>query len=1349
MLDFLIVSTRSQKRGNIEIYPKFVVRNNKDLMIRGGDFYAIWNESTSLWSNSEDIAISLIDKELDDYKGTHFKDSPDVKVLHLWDSSTGMIDSWHHYCQKQCRDNFHALDEKLIFSNSELKKTDYASKILPYNLESCPITNWENLMNVLYSEEELRKIEWAIGAVVSGDSKKIQKFLVFYGAAGTGKSTVLNVIQKLFDGYYCVFDSKALGSSNASFALEPFKANPLVAIQHDGDLSKIEDNTRINSLVSHEMMTVNEKFHSAYPMKFKCFLFMGTNKPVRITDAKSGLIRRLIDVEPTGNQMPVRKYKQAVEGIKFELGGIAQHCLYVYQSDPEMYDNYIPIKMIGASNDFYNFVEDSYDVFKRDDMTTLKASWEMYKVYSDNANLAYPLAMRAFKEELKNYFYEFSERSTLPDGSRVCNLYKGFKIHLGGDNSNNIQDKDANSISDWLVFDDAQNGSSFFDTMCKDYPAQYANKDGTPIKKWADVTTTLSNINTAKLHYVMVPENHIVIDFDIPDENGNKSFERNYEAASKWPQTYAEVSKSGQGIHLHYIYNGDVNKLSRIYDDHIEIKIFNGNSSLRRLLTKFNKLMISVISSGLPLKGDQKMLNFDSVKSERSLRVLIERNLKKEIHSATKPSVDFIKKILDEAYDSDLKYDVSDMRNAVLAFASSSTNHATECVKIVSQIHFLSKEASLGTESNTENNIIVFFDCEVFPNLFIVNYKKEGEGSTIVRLINPKPIDIEKLCQFWLVGFNCRKYDNHMLYACMQGYNSEQIYKLSRNIIDNHQGFFGEAYNISYTDIYDYVGLKDKSLKKWEIELGILHQELGLPWDKPVPKELWEKVASYCDNDVTATEAVWNATQGKFTARKILADLANGSVNDTTNTLTTKIIFGNDRHPQSQFNYRFLGDKPTGKSFTWKEAVDYALGKTEKPEGKVWFPGYTYDVIDLTPDQITQDDLELLGLKRVPSKPIHKRISMYRDEMIGEGGYVHAAPGMYGLAETKDSSSHHPHSEFAEKYFGETYSNRYEEIYNVRACIKHHDYETARKMLDGKLAKYLNDESTANDLSAALKIAINSVYGLTAARFDNPFKDPLNVDNFIAKRGALTMVDIRHAVEDLGYTVIHCKTDSIKIANPTPEILNFVVKMGEAYGYIFETEETWDRICLVNHSVFIGKNTAGKWIATGTQFQVPYVYKTLFSGEPITFDDLCETRASKSGDMYINTGTPEDPCYNFVGKIGRFCPIKPGCGGGELVVKRDENKYDYVSGSKGYYWLESEMVKKLGKEGCIDKSYYIKEADDALMTLNIYGDADMFRSDDPYPYIPEYITDPNFSPFPIPMYPDSVPFLGSTIVKQK
>ena len=118
----------------------------------------------------------------------------------MWDSESGSIDDWHRYCQKQMRDSYHMLDENLIFSNSGVNKDDYASKRLNYPLEPGSIDAWDLIVSTLYSEKERHKIEWCIGSIVTGDSKKIQKFAVLYGAAGTGKSTILNIIQQLFDG---------------------------------------------------------------------------------------------------------------------------------------------------------------------------------------------------------------------------------------------------------------------------------------------------------------------------------------------------------------------------------------------------------------------------------------------------------------------------------------------------------------------------------------------------------------------------------------------------------------------------------------------------------------------------------------------------------------------------------------------------------------------------------------------------------------------------------------------------------------------------------------------------------------------------------------------------------------------------------------------------------------------------------------------------------------------------------------------------------------------------------------------------------------------------------------------
>ena len=898
MLDFVKISVKRPKNGRMEVYPKFIIKKSSDLMIRGGDFYAVWVESRGLWSTEEQDVIDLVDHEIDIYieeNKAMFEDNPPIRQ-YMWDSDTGTIDRWHKYCQRQSRDNFHPLDEKLIFANDPVRKEDYASKRLNYPLEDGKCPSYEKIISTLYTPEERAKIEWAIGAIVSGDSVDIQKFVVLYGAAGTGKSTVLNVIQQLFEGYYSVFDAKALGSSSNAFALEAFKNNPLVAIQHDGDLSRIEDNTRLNSLVSHELMTVNEKFKSTYTNRFISFLFMGTNKPVKITDGKSGLIRRLVDVTPSGKKLPIKEYRQCMDQVKFELGPIAQHCLNFYKDNPNRYDEYIPTTMLGASNDFYNFVVDSYFVFKEEDGVSLKQAWEMYKTYCDDAKVPYPLPKRQFKEELKNYFRDYKDIYNPEEGERNRNYYFGFKT-----DTLDVVDIPKRPIEkpDLISFDSTK---SIFDEDCSGCLAQYAKQDGTPKFKWESVKTKLSEIDTRKLHYVRVPANHIVIDFDLTGNDGEKSFERNLEEASKWPKTYAELSKSGKGIHLHYIYTGDPEKLARLYSEHIEVKVFSGKSSLRRKLTKCNSLPIATISSGLPLK-EEKVVNFETVKSEKALRRRIKKNLNKEYWPNTKPSVDFIYKILNDAYESGMHYDVSDMKNAVLVFAANSTNQAEACLKLVGKMKFKSDEPS---EVKKSSKPIIFYDVEVFPNLFVVVWK--GKNGNPVKLINPTPSEIEDILKYRLVGFNNRKYDNHILYARLIGYSNEQLYKLSQDIIERKTGFFSEAYGISYTDIYDFAA-KKQSLKKWEIELGIHHQELGLPWDKPVDESLWIKVAEYCVNDVVATEAVFEHLKGDFTAREILADLAGMTVNDTTNQLTTRIIFGKERHPQLVYTDLATGEQ--------------------------------------------------------------------------------------------------------------------------------------------------------------------------------------------------------------------------------------------------------------------------------------------------------------------------------------------------------------------------------------------------------------------------------------------------------
>ena len=1258
MLDFVQIRTSTKltgPRGNqesvITIFPEFIVGPSDDLMIRGGSFYAVWDEENGKWSKDPSRVAAIIDEGLFE-KRESFPDDVTAEVKYLKVYSTKKWDEFLNYC-RSLPDNFVELDSEILFANDEIKKTDYASKKLPYSLKSGKMDAYEELVSTLYDPIERQKIEWAIGAVISGDSKKIQKFLVLYGSAGSGKSTILNIIQMLFDGYYNVFEAKALTSMSNNFALEMFRDNPLVSIQHDGDLSRIEDNTKLNSIVSHEEMVVNEKRKSQYTAYFRTFLFMGTNRPVKITDANSGIVRRLIDVRPTGNTVPFERYQILMAQIKFELGAIAAHCLKVYNNlgGMDAYSAYRPTEMMGATNDFYNFVEDNYDIFKQEGGITLAQVWTLYKRWAEDSAVKYPMSKRAVKEEMKGYFKSFHERFRAADGQYLRNVYHTFKSDKFSYIS--LDSQTVGAVPPTKIEMDGV--ISAFDKMYADCPAQLATESGVPTLKWANVKTTLKDINTKEMHYVKVPENHIVIDFDIQDEDGNKDLDANLRAAAKWPSTYAELSRSGKGVHLHYIYDGDVSKLDSVYSEHIEVKVQKGNSALRRKLTRFNSLPIATLSSGLPeKKGGKKVLDFEGLKNEKALRTLIERNLRKEIHPGTKPSIDFIYKILEDAYSSGMHYDVTDMRQNIAVFANNSTNHALYCMKLVNKMKFHSDEPS--DEVGWATDEIVFYDVEVFPNLFIVVWKRSGEHEP-VKLINPGPSDIETLIKYRLVGFNNRRYDNHILYGRLLGMDNFSLYTLSQKLISgSHNAMFREAYNLSYADIYDFSS-KKQSLKKWEIELDIHHQELGLPWDEPVPENLWDKVAAYCVNDVVATESVFKACFNDFKARELLADLSGLSVNDTTRQHATRIIFGKDRNPQQQFVYTDLS---------------------------TIFEGYKFD---------------------------HGK-SVYRGEEVGEGGYVYAEPGMYEDVALLDIESMHPNSLLQLNLFGDIYTQNFRELLEARLAIKHKDYEKAKQMLNGSLAKYLDDPESSSELSYALKIIINSVYGLTAAKFECEFKDPRNIDNIVAKRGALFMVDLKHAVQEKGFIVAHIKTDSIKIPNATPEIIKFVQEFGAKYGYNFAHEATYKKLCLVNDAVYICKDANdGHWSATGAQFAVPYVFKTLFSHEPLEFKDFCETKtvtgtSSLYLDMNESLGEGEHN-FVFVGRAGSFVPILKGRGGG-LLMREKDGKYYAATGTKGYRWLESENVRDLGKQDDIDTSYHEALAEKAKDTIQLYGDFNDF-----------------------------------------
>lgn len=1287
MNDFYKINVEVQRKS-VLIYPDFLYKRSSDLMIKGGDFYAVWDGSK--WSTDFYELLNCIDSELMAFGEEYRTNNPgaNVYVQCLTTNATGQLNKFKKFMQNS-PNNYIELDGKIMFLSDKITKKDYCTKHVPYDLVEQKIPCWDSLMTTLYTPENRHKIEWCIGCVVAGETMKTQKFLTLYGEPGSGKSTVLDIIAMLFEGYCGIFDAKGLTTTSNQFATAAFASNPLVMIQHDTDLSRIEDNTRLNSITSHEKIQINEKYKSQYSIVPRAMLFLGTNNPVRITDSKSGILRRLIDASTTGDKIPIDQYVKLMNGVKYELGGIAYHCKRVYVSAKHAYDKYVPVEMLDETNDIYNFIATNLPVFVQNDPISLKSAWVMFKEYADFANVRRQYCMKDLGNEMRAY-YESFKRNAMIGAEHKTSVFSGFK------KDKFIQDYNVNSIgkqneiielkSEQLALDCTV---SILDTILKDQPAQYATAKGTPKKKWQNVDTVLKDLDTHKLHYVKLPNNHIVIDFDLKDENGNKSRELNLAAASKWPDTYAEYSKSGAGVHLHYIYDGDVSVLDNTFSEGIEIKVYSGDSALRRQLSTCNNSPIMTISSGLPMKeAKNKMIDWEQFKTEKELvqyiTNVIKKCLNKEIHPGTKPSVDLIKKVLDDAYATGKEYDVSFLRGDIATFAGNSTNHPNECLKLVSSMKF--KSEALSDDNILQNGkTILFYDIEVFPNVWILCYQIYGTN-IFIKLINPTPEQLAALQEYNLIGFNNIRYDDIITYHGMMGESAESLYALSQYIIKGSGDKIYAPKGFSYLDLYD-VSSEKMSLKKWEIRLGLEHDELGWDWTQPLPENMWNRAADYCCNDVAATSALYDhLLDGDIAIRKMLASIAGMPIATSNNNLSATIIFGKNKSPQSSFNYRDMGDTEAPELSSVTAVDEFSLAYPEYcvfQNKKPYFPGYTHS----------------------------SGKSIYRGIEVGEGGYVHSVPGTYYNVDVEDIASMHPSSIIAENLFGDEYTKRFAELVQARLCIKHKDYETAATLLDGKLAQYMHDETVLPLLSKALKIVINSVYGLTAAKFPNRFRDPRNVDNIVAKRGALFMVNLRFEVEAMGYEVIHIKTDSIKIPNADQRVIDFIRAYGRLYGYNFETEDVLEKMCLVNKSVYVAKTIKGEWEATGAQFAVPYVFKTLFTHDPIEFEDLCVVN-SVSGDSALwldyNENLPDgEHDYRFIGKVGEFVPIMPFHGGGSLYRKQND-KYYAVSGSTGYRFFESSFAKRHNCTDIIDLRYFEDMVDEARSSLTEHGATEDF-----------------------------------------
>ena len=223
-----------------KVKPDFLYANTKDLICKGGAFYAFWDGAT--WRTDLDDVISTVDKSVIAKTEELKQKYPDRAIVsYQMNSNSSMVMRDFTSYTKMKQQSQVLFNSRILYSEDVQVREDYATTQLSFTPAVGETPAFDELMNVLYSEPELEKIMWFVGALYSNEMSKIEKFMFLYGGKGSGKGTVIKILKMLFEGYHAPISLEQL-TSKSEFATSQIQEVPLL-LDDDADLSRIPSDT--------------------------------------------------------------------------------------------------------------------------------------------------------------------------------------------------------------------------------------------------------------------------------------------------------------------------------------------------------------------------------------------------------------------------------------------------------------------------------------------------------------------------------------------------------------------------------------------------------------------------------------------------------------------------------------------------------------------------------------------------------------------------------------------------------------------------------------------------------------------------------------------------------------------------------------------------------------------------------------------------------------------------------------------------------------------------------------------------------------------------------------------------
>ena len=212
-----------------------------------------------------------------------------------------------------------------------------------------------------------------------------------------------------------------------------------------------------------------------------------------------------------------------------------------------------------------------------------------------------------------------------------------------------------------------------------------------------------------------------------------------------------------------------------------------------------------------------------------------------------------------------------------------------------------------------ESKPILFFDFEVFPSWTLMCYKYLGKEETIAISSDDPDFGQEVshvLTNAIIMGYNIKTYDLRIARAVIAGWTPNEVYKLSKAIINDTKYPMNDYRYWSMFVFQDLIDdLHAGSLKAIESNIGMSIEETEVDFDKPtLTAEDKEMTIFYCKHDVAATEKLYeyrkNYIAAKLHCRNIFPiDIAD-CYRSTTAKLCAKICGCVKARPSSTIYYQ-------------------------------------------------------------------------------------------------------------------------------------------------------------------------------------------------------------------------------------------------------------------------------------------------------------------------------------------------------------------------------------------------------------------------------------------------------------